>query len=66
MLGEAHGGNAVDGHRQDGDEQMDTCDPVSEKRPWGGTGGQFGMLAHRICFISRRRTVDNRNQLTHR
>lgn len=33
MLREAHRGNAVDGHRQDGDQQMDKCDPVGKKRP---------------------------------
>ena len=33
MLGEANGGDAVDRHRQDGDEQVDKCDPVGEKGP---------------------------------
>lgn len=33
MLWEAHRGNAVDTDSQDGDEQMDKCDPVGKKRP---------------------------------
>lgn len=33
MLCEAHRGDAVDRHSQNGDEQMDKCDPVGEERP---------------------------------
>lgn len=33
MLREAHRGDAVDSDSQNGDEQMDTRDPVREKRP---------------------------------
>lgn len=32
MLGEAHRGNAIDSDSQNGNEQMDTCDPVCKKR----------------------------------
>lgn len=33
MLWEAHRSNAVDSDSQNGDEQVDKCDPVGEKRP---------------------------------
>ena len=33
MLGEAHRSNAVDGDSQNGDEEMDKCDPVGKERP---------------------------------
>ena len=33
VLGEAHRGDAVNSHGQDGDEQVDERDPVSEERP---------------------------------
>lgn len=33
VLREAHGGDAVDGDGQDGDDQMDKCDPVGKKGP---------------------------------
>ena len=42
MLGEADGGDAVDSHRQDGDEQVDKCDPVGEIRPGDTEEPQLG------------------------
>lgn len=52
MLGEAHRGDAVDGHSQDGDEQMDECDPVCEERPEEERKKQF-----QLHLLSPQRTV---------
>lgn len=35
MLGEANWCKTIDAYSQDGDEQMDKGDPISEKRPGG-------------------------------